>query len=124
MEHDKIIVQGIQFYGYHGVPDEEQAVGHRYAVDLEIVSDLRAAGQSDSIHDTINYAAAIRLVTEIGTTNQFRLLEALAERIASAILERFSPQQVRVRVKKMLPPTNAIVDFVAVEILRPVRDHA
>lgn len=116
---DKILVQGIEFFGYHGVPDEEQAVGHRYAVDLELSADLRQAGRSDSIADTINYAAITRLVLEIGTTRRFRLLEALAEQIATAILERHAPEQVRVRVKKLLPPMNGIVAFSGVEIVRP-----
>ncbi|MBI3946270.1 MAG: dihydroneopterin aldolase [Armatimonadetes bacterium] len=115
---DKIIVHGIQFYGFHGVPDEEQAVGHRYAVDLELSLDLSRAGESDSIADTVNYAHLARLVVEIGTTRRFRLLEALAEQIAAAVRERAAPQRVRVRVKKLLPPANGIIDYAAVEIVR------
>lgn len=117
---DRIIVEGIEFYGYHGVPDEEQVVGHRYAVDLEMGADLRRAGRSDSIRDTISYSRAARLAAEIGTGRRCRLLEALAEQIADAILEQFSPRWVRVRVKKLLPPMKGIVASAAVEIVRPL----
>ncbi|HEX2999700.1 MAG TPA: dihydroneopterin aldolase [Armatimonadota bacterium] len=120
---DKIIIQGIQFYGYHGVSGEEQATGHRYAVDLELSMDLHRSGQSDSIEDTINYAAVARLVIEIGSTERYHLLEALAERIAAEILARYSPQQVRIRLKKLLPPTKSIVEYAAVELVRPFGPH-
>jgi dihydroneopterin aldolase len=115
---DRIIVRGIQFYGSHGVSDEEQAVGHRYSVDIEVATDLRSAGRTDSIEDTINYAAIVRLALEIGTSTRFRLMEALAQRIADAVLERFRPDEVRVRVKKLLPPVKGVVKYAAVEILR------
>lgn len=118
---DRVIVRGIQFHGSHGVSDEEQAVGHRYSVDVEIATDLRAAGRTDSIEDTVNYAAIVRMVLEIGTTTRFRLLEALAQRIADAVLDEFRPDEVCVRVKKLLPPAKGVVEYAGVEIRRTSR---
>ena len=75
---DTIFVDQIEFYGFHGASDEEQKVGHRYVVDLEMTFDTTVAGLSDNLTDTINYFEASKLLVEIGTTKQYRLLEALA----------------------------------------------
>jgi len=122
---DRIVIRGIEFHGAHGVSEEEQAVGHRYAVDIEVITDLSVAGRTDSLEDTINYAAIVQLATTIGTTMRFRLMEALAQRIADAVLEQFGPDAVHVRVKKLLPPVKGVVEYAAVEICRtaPARDQ-
>lgn len=115
---DKILLQGIQFYGYHGLSAEERAVGGRYAVDIELTLDLRAAGRSDHIADTVSYSAVHRLALEIGQGRSFHLIEALAQAIAEAVLERFPVEEVLIRVKKQPPPTEGILDYAGVEIRR------
>jgi dihydroneopterin aldolase len=115
---DTIFVEQIEFYGYHGASDEEQSVGHRYAVDIELRFDTRAAGLSDDLEDTVNYSKVAKRVVTVGTTEQFRLLEALAERTAAVILEEFPVQSVKLRVRKIRPPMNAIATAVGVEIER------
>jgi dihydroneopterin aldolase len=116
---DRIVVEGIQFYGYHGVPDAEQAVGHRYAVDVALECDLAAAGQSDEVGDTIDYGVVARRVIEIGQARRYRLVERLAEVIAGELLE-VDPRvaSVWVRVCKLLPPIDGVVAAAGVEIRR------
>ncbi len=119
---DRLFIEGIEFYGYHGVPDAEQQIGHRYRVDVVLELDLSRAGHTDQLEHTINYGEVARLVLQIGTGQQVRLMETLAERISHAILERFPPvQRVQVRVAKRLPPTGAIVELAGVEIERERR---
>ena len=96
-------IEGIEFYGYHGASDEEQSVGHRYEVDLEVRLDTRAAGRSDDLSDTVNYSALSKRVVAIGAREQFRLVEALAERITAALLREFPIDSVRLRVRKGQP---------------------
>ncbi len=115
---DTIFIDSIEFYGYHGASDEEQTVGHRYAVDVALRTDTRTAGQSDCLEDTVNYAKVAKRVVEVGVTEQFRLVEALAERIAAILLGEFPVESVRLRVRKIRPPMNVIAASVGVEIER------
>ena len=116
---DRILIHGVQFYGHHGVHDEERKLGQRFLVDVEILLDLREAGRRDDLAASVDYELVHALVMEIGTGEQFRLLEALAERIASAVLGQFRVQQVTVRATKPAPPLPSIAGSVSVEITRP-----
>ena len=116
---DKIVINGLEFYGYHGASDQEQTVGHRYFVDARLGVDTRAAGESDRLGDTVSYSKVARRLIEAGTQRQFRLLEALAAHMVQIIFDEFTPvQSVELRVQKMCPPMNAIVASVGVEITR------
>jgi 7,8-dihydroneopterin aldolase/epimerase/oxygenase len=116
---DRILITGIQFHGYHGVRHEEQQLGQRFVVDLTLWLDLSGAAQADNLAATVDYERVSALVLELGTTGRFKLLEALAGRIASAILERFPVPQVTVRVTKPTPPIPGIVAGVSAEVTRP-----
>ncbi len=119
MEPDQIIVQGIEFYAYHGVPDAEQQIGHRYRVDLVVDLDLREAGRTDDLRHTVSYGDLARLVIQIGTSQQRRLLESLAEQMCNAILEQFpAVRRVELFIAKRLPPTGTITELAGVKIVR------
>ena len=115
---DKILLKGIQFYGYHGVSDVEREVGQKYAVDIEIPYDLEPAGKNDELRDTVNYSKVYKFVTEVGTTESFKLIETLAQKIADAILTNFPTSSVTVKVMKLTPPIAGSLDYAGVEITR------
>lgn len=115
---DKIYLEGLEFYGYHGVLAAEQQLGQRFLVDLELKTDLRAAGVADDLNQTVNYAEVYGLVREIVEQERYALIEALAERIAELVLENFNIQKVKVRVHKPQAPIPGIFRNVAVEIKR------
>jgi dihydroneopterin aldolase len=119
VESDQIIVQGIEFYAYHGVPDAEQQIGHRYRVDLVADLDLREAGHTDDLRHTVSYGDLARLVIQIGTSQQRRLLESLAEQMCAAILDQFPQiQRVELFLAKRLPPTGTITELAGVKLIR------
>jgi dihydroneopterin aldolase len=64
---DYIRLNEMVFYGYHGVLAEEQTLGQRFVVDVEMVTDLRPAGISDELTQTVNYAAVYATVRDIAT---------------------------------------------------------
>lgn len=115
---DKIILKGIRFHGYYGVAEAERQLGQKYEIDLELMAELSAAGKTDDLAYTINYAEVVQLVIEIGTQQSFQLFEALAETIAAAILARFQIEEVRVAVKKLSPPIEPTLTYAGVEIYR------
>ena len=115
---DKIILKGIQFHGYHGVAKAEHQLGQKYEIDLELMTDLSAAGKTDDLTHTIDYAQVVELVIEIGTRQSFQLFEAIGETIAEAILAQFQVEEVRITVKKLSPPIEPRLTYAGVEIHR------
>ncbi len=116
---DKMILKAMQFYGYHGVLNEEQKLGQRFVVDLELGLSLREAGLSDDLEATVNYAEICDHVKRIVEGSPFRLIEALAEYIASSLLESYTKIiNVTVRVLKPNPPVSVHFAGAVVEIER------
>lgn len=115
---DKIILSGIEFYAYGGVSAAEHAIGQRYRVNVELQADLSVAARTDSLADTISYAEVCSLVVETARERPFNLLEAVAGRIASRLLERFPIEHVSVQFQKLLPPIDGVVAYAAVELTR------
>jgi len=115
---DKIILQGMEFYGYHGVLPAERSLGQRFIVDLELELDLRPAGESDDLELTINYAGVFELVESVVRGTPRLLIESVAEAIATAVLEQFPVAASTVRVKKPQAPIPGHFTWIAVEIRR------
>ncbi len=118
MSRDRILLQGLRFYGYHGVNPEETRLGQRFVVDLELGVDTRAAGQSDDLTRTVNYGAVYDDVRAVVEGRPYKLIEAVAEAVAARVLERYPVRDVLVRVRKPEAPIPAQMDWVAVEIYR------
>ena len=119
---DRIILEGMQFYGFHGANPEERALGQSYVGDLTVELDLRQAGESDQLEHTVSYPRLYRAVKEVMEGDSRNLLEATAQAIAGRVLAEFPVQAVRVLVKKPRPPIRgSVIDHAAVEIYR-VRD--
>lgn len=109
----------MQFFGYHGVFPEENRLGQRFLVDVELSLDLSEAGKSDDLSHTINYAELYERVKQIVEGRTFRLIEALADSIASDLLHQYTNvNDVTVRVIKPHPPFDVHFDGVTVEIFR------
>ncbi|MGB4503398.1 MAG: dihydroneopterin aldolase [Syntrophaceticus sp.] len=115
---DRIILKGMQFYGYHGVMPAEQELGQPFIVDLEMCCDLREAGEKDDLNKTVDYSSVFELVKGIVTGEPYLLIEALAERIAGSVLAEFPITEVLVRVRKPHAPLKGIFADVSVEIRR------
>jgi dihydroneopterin aldolase len=112
------MLEGMVFYGYHGVRNEERSLGQRFVIDLAVWKDLRAAGASDDLAQTVNYASLYHVVAGIVTGQPLNLIEAIAERIASAVLAQFPVEAVRVCVRKPDVPIPGVLEGAAVEIYR------
>ncbi|HEX8418084.1 MAG TPA: dihydroneopterin aldolase [Methylobacterium sp.] len=116
---DRILVQRIAVFAYHGLLAEEAQIGQRFYISLDCRLDLRAAGISDDVAFTVSYADLTAIATRIATERRFSLIEALAEAIAAEILERFSSiETVGVRVDKPSAPVPAVIEGVAIAITR------
>ncbi|MGN1400780.1 MAG: dihydroneopterin aldolase [Bacillus sp. (in: firmicutes)] len=116
---DKIFVEGMEFYGYHGVFPEETKLGQRFKVDLIVETDLSVSGKSDHLDDSINYGELYNVCKEIVEGEPCKLVEAIAEKLVSSILNRFPKADAcTVKVIKPDPPIPGHYRSVAVEIRR------
>lgn len=101
MESDKILLEGMTFFGYHGTRPEERTLGQPFVVDVELRCDLRTAGETDDLTRTVDYSAVHAQVGAIVEGEPLGLIEAVAERIAAAILrDQLLVQAVRIKVRK------------------------
>ena len=99
-----VSIEGLAFYGYHGVPAEERAIGHRYLVDVELEVD-GAADETDAIADTVDYSEVARLVEHVVREAQCHTVERLAGLCADLLLESFRLiLSATVTVRKPHPP--------------------
>lgn len=120
MPADRIILTGMQFYGFHGVNPEERQLGQPFTVDLEAELDLQAAGASDNLSDTVSYTHLYRAVQAVIEGPPRQLLEAAAGAIAADLLAQHPLiDAVRVRVHKPRPPIRgSVIASAAIEIHR------
>ncbi len=103
MASDRLLLEGLQFFGHHGDVEAERALGGRIHVDIEIRTDLRQAGRSDHLTDTVDYVSCYNAVRHVVETTQHSLLETVAEEIAACLLADRRVDSVLVRVAKQPP---------------------
>lgn len=116
---DKILLNGMAFYGFHGVMPQENALGQKFFVDMELGLDLRPAGISDDLGKSVSYASVYNLVKVIMEGSSFKLIEALGEKITSVVFDSFSSVfYIKVRIRKPEAPVPGIFDFFGIELER------
>jgi dihydroneopterin aldolase len=116
---DRVGIEGIQVYAYHGHRAEESTLGQRFQLSVQAFLDCSVAGRSDSLDDALNYQTLHACVTQWVTTHRFHLLERLVEGLAEEIFARF-PQvdALQLCVRKLNPPIPHFFGHVEVEIAR------
>jgi dihydroneopterin aldolase len=125
---DTIEVRGLRILGCHGVLDEERVRAQPFEIDLDLEVDLRPAGTSDSLADTVDYGAVAESVTRVVQGEHSDLLEHLAERIARAAVVTAAGvsvagvSAVTVAVRKLRPPVPADMASAGVRIHRRRED--
>jgi len=116
---DKIMLNNMQFYGFHGLFPEENKLGQRFHVDIILYADLQQAGQTDDMSNSVDYGDIYETVKYIVEGRAYNLLEAISEKIANQLLSSFPLiKACKVGVKKPDPPIPGHYDSVAVEIYR------
>ena len=119
MTSDSVFLEGMRFYAFHGVHAEERVLGQRFLVDVEVKIDLRTAGEHDDLSQTISYSTIYNHVREIVEGPPRQLIEAVAEEIATVLLDRYPIHEVVVTVRKPeVPLRGAMLAAAGVRIRR------
>ncbi len=114
---DTILLEGIELPARLGVSEAERAMRRPVRLDLEILHDVRTAGRSDALADTVDYQTIYDLVAEVVAKHEFRLVEALAERIAEVLCASFPIEGVTITVRKA-KPVAGVLETAGVRITR------
>ena len=116
---DAIELRGLRLAGVVGVLPHEQAQPQPLEVDLDLHLDLATAGTSDALDDTADYGAVCDVAERVISSTSYALLEALAEHLATAVLEADGRiDRVTVAVRKLRPPVAQQLSTSGVRITR------
>ena len=112
---NRIEVNGIKLYAYHGCLKEEGVIGGHYVVDVTIDADFSVAAETDDLSNTVDYVDVNRIVTEEMAIRS-KLIECVGWRIVEKIKALDNVANVTVKVSKLSPPINGDVNNVAIII--------
>lgn len=116
---DRVYLHGMIFEGHHGVSDEERDQPQQIEVDVDVELDLTRPGTTDELADTVDYRELLEVCRRAVEERSFRLLEAIAQALATDVLERFpSVEMVSVRAKKPGLQLDAEVEHAGIQIQR------
>ncbi len=110
-------VRDLRVFGRHGVHEDERKRGQDFLFDVEL--EVGERGTSDRLEDAVDYVQVASAVQEVSEARQYVLLEALASAVADELERRFSPERVRVRVRKPEVRPAGLEGTVGVTVTRP-----
>ncbi|MCR6671574.1 dihydroneopterin aldolase [Devosia ginsengisoli] len=116
---DRIILKDLGFYGYHGVFAEEERLGQRFFIDLEIGLDLSVPAMTDRLSTGTSYGDVYDVVKAAFEGKRTKLLEALGQNIIDALFEAFpTVDWAIIRIRKPEAPIAMVRGEAAVELHR------
>jgi len=119
---DVIRLTNAVFYAYHGVLSDEQSLGGKFEVDVELHCDLRKGGKTDHLADTVDYERVYDCLKGSVMNRKHFLLESLGQAIIDGIFQKFRQvRAINVRVRKPGAPVRGVIDTVEVEMFRSRR---
>lgn len=96
---DTVFIRGLIFSGKHGLEEDERANHQRFSIDIETTQEPR--NYEDSIKNTYNYMQAFEIARKAVEEESGKLIETVAERIASQVLEHHVVRSVTVTIRKL-----------------------
>ena len=97
---DIVFIRELKIETVIGIYDWERKIRQTISLDIEMAADIRQAAKSDNIDDTLSYKTVAKRLIEFVEQSEYELVEALAEKICSIIIEEFSVPWVRLSLSK------------------------
>lgn len=119
-EGDEIFLEGLRYWGHHGVNPEERTQGQRFVVDVRLAVDLGPAAASDDLALTVSYSAVQKRVRSIVEGAPRDLLETVAGEVAATLLAEFPlVRAAAVTIRKPEAPMRGVIlDAAGVRVVR------
>ncbi len=113
---DRINIRGLEVYSNIGVPDEERARRQKLLVNIGLkVRSTENAAAADDVALTVDYFQLALEIKAVATARPRKLIETLAEEIATAVFKHELVRDVTVEIEKFILPDTRLV---SVEIKR------
>ncbi|QHI96118.1 2-amino-4-hydroxy-6-hydroxymethyldihydropteridine diphosphokinase [Aristophania vespae] len=115
----RVSVRDLCLFAHHGVLEEEKRLGQRFFINIDALVNIDPAIKDDDYHQAVCYAGLCDIASEITRGSSFNLIETLADRIASAILERYSQVvETHIEIRKPSAPLPYTVSEAAIKITK------
>lgn len=115
---DKIALEGLEFYAYHGFYEEERKIGNKYGLDITVSTDFSKGAKHDDLEGTVNYEDLYQIVKKEMEVSS-KLLENIGNRITESIFNKFNTvETVEVVIRKFNPPIGGVCKASAITIVR------
>jgi dihydroneopterin aldolase len=109
---ETLTLKSLQFHAYHGYYEKERKEGNNFEVDLIFKADLRKAGSTDDLNDTIDYQNVLEEVQAVMNGPSMKLIETLTKKIGDRLFEHFARiQSLDVIVRKLNPPLDVNTEY-------------
>ncbi len=119
MQSDRIRIEQIEIYAYHGVFEEEKKKGQKFFLTVDMATSLRKAGKTDELTYSTHYGDVADMVVKAATDKSYDLIETVAEKCAEVILLNFPyVEEVSVTVSKPEAPIAHPFKDVSVTVTR------
>ena len=116
---DQIKIKDLELYCRHGVFPEENVLGQKFLFSAILSVDTRAPGKADDLEKSVNYGELCHFIQEFMEEHTYKLLEAVLENLAEAILQKWEKiEEITLEVKKPWAPIGLPLETVSVEITR------
>lgn len=111
-----VLIRGLELYAFHGVPNEERVIGHRYKIDIEFEVEGRT-DETDDISETVDYGSVAQQIAAIAQGHKYRTVERLARVIGERLMkEHVCIQRLTLTLVKRLPPAPIIAEEAGVRL--------
>ena len=117
---DKIRILNLKIPGRHGVYEFENDQDHLFELDVEMHKQLSYSSETDDLKDTVDYDAVVNMITNVFSSKNHTLLEAVGESICKNLLKKFSIEKVIIKIRKPHAPVSANIDTVELELTRSI----
>lgn len=112
----KVALQGIRFFAYHGFYPEEQILGNEFIVDIETELEVFGHGDDD-LNNTVNYERLFEIASAEMIIPR-KLLETVAHGILKQIRHEFlAVKSIRVSIKKLNLPVKGEIGNSLIELI-------
>ena len=113
----KVLIEKLELHAYHGWHKHEGEFGQPYSINLELVTDVSRAAETDHLADALDYGAIVAATKRIFTERRHKLVESAAVELARGLLREFPPvDEVFVHVMKLKPPIPERIAAAGVEL--------
>jgi dihydroneopterin aldolase len=97
---DEIHIEQLEISARIGVPDQERAVPQRLTVSISFWPYQQTRDLGDKIDKTVNYSAVAEETKNFACNQSVNLIETLADRLATHLLQAFPIQRITIELRK------------------------